>query len=248
MRPWPRKQPVFRNAFLPRIAFLGLLLTGGDLLAQTSALPAGRIEGSVTLSSEVTGRRRAARPYSVRGPTARPDRSASDTNELQHVVVYIERINAVAPAVSSRPSPMVQAGESFSPHVLPIVVGTTVEFPNSDPIFHNVFSLSRTRTFDLGRYPQGASKRVRFDRPGIVQVFCHLHADMSAVILVLENSFFTMADSAGNFAIENVPPGEYRVVAWHERIRPVVRTLEVRAGVASRVEYQIPLPLTVASE
>lgn len=228
---------------------LGALLLGGEnLLAQGGTPPAGRIEGKVTLSPDVTGRRRTARPYTVRGPSAQPDRSPRDDNELQNVVVYIERIATAGPTRSVGAAPMVQSRESFTPHVLPIVAGTTVEFPNNDPIFHNVFSLSRTRSFDLGRYPQGTSKSVRFDRPGVVQVFCHIHADMSAVVLVLENSYFTRADSAGNFTIDDVPPGQYRVVAWHERIRPVVRTIQVGAGVASRVDYQIPLPAPEAGE
>jgi plastocyanin len=233
-----RKFPAFRRTILPRIALSVVLLAGDKLLGQAPAPVTGRIEGAVTLSSELTGRRRTSRPYTVRGQTV-SDRSAPDTNELQHVVVYVEGVPAVT---SARPgATMVQAGQAFAPHVLPIVAGTTVEFPNSDPIFHNVFSLSRTRSFDLGRYPQGASKRIRFDRPGVIQVFCHIHADMSAVILVLENSWFALADSAGNFAIEGLPPGEYRVVAWHERIRPVVKTVRVSAGAASRIDYQIPL-------
>ena len=243
MRSWPRKQPTSRNAILPWIAFYATLLACGDALAQGGAPLTGRIEGTATLSSELTGRRRAARPYTARGPTALPDRSSSDTNELQHIVVYIERITPAVTAGNSASAPMAQARESFTPHVLPIVAGTTVAFPNDDPIFHNVFSLSRTRTFDLGRYQQGASKSVRFDRPGVVQVFCHIHPDMSAVILVLENSYFTMADSAGHFVLENVPPGQYRLVAWHERIRPVVRILQVTAGGTSRIHYLIPLPL-----
>ena len=219
-----------------------LLLVGQDLLAQAAAPNSGRIEGSVTLSSDVTGRRRAARPYTSRGPSAQAGRTSADTNELQHVVVYLERVSSAAPARRPAAPAIIQAQESFAPHILPIVAGTTVEFPNSDPLFHNVFSLSRARTFDLGRYPRGASKSVRFDSPGVVQVFCHIHADMAAVILVLENSYFAVADSAGRFAIDNVPPGQYRIVAWHERIQPAVQNVAVRAGMVSRIDYQIPLP------
>ena len=240
MRVWTRVQPAFRSAILLPIAFSAMVQAGEDLSAPERAAT-GRIEGSVTLSAELTSRRRAARPYAARGPSVSPDRRSALDNELEQVVVYIEGI--VPGSTGARPTAtMTQSRESFAPHVLPIVVGTTVEFPNSDPIFHNVFSLSRTRTFDLGRYPQNSSKRVRFDRPGVVQVFCHIHADMSAVILVLENSYFTMADSAGHFVLDNLPPGEYRVVAWHERIRPVTRTITVTAGGSSRVDYVIPLP------
>jgi plastocyanin len=240
-----RKQPAANSPTLRRIAVLGFLLLGaGELLAQTEGRNTGRIEGTVLLSPDVIGRRRAVRPYAIRGPSAQPARSTRDLNELEHVVVYIERISSAAPGAgrTAAPAPVIQSQESFFPHVLPIVAGSTVEFPNGDPFFHNVFSLSRARSFDLGRYPQGASKSIRFDRPGAVQVFCHIHANMSAVILVLENAFFSRADSAGRFAIGNVPPGRYRVVAWHERIHPVTQTVDVTAGTISRIDYRIPLP------
>jgi hypothetical protein len=125
--------------------------------------------------------------------------------------------------------------------VLPVLRGSTVRFPNEDPVFHNVFSLSRVRSFDLGRYPKGASKSVRFERAGIVQVFCHIHTDMSAVVLVLENPFFTVP-ARGHYAIEGVPPGDYRVVAWHERIKPLEYRVHVEAGKTAVLDLNIPLP------
>jgi len=109
-----------------------------------------------------------------------------------------------------------QRNETFEPHVLPIVVGTTVDFPNNDHTYHNVFSLSKTKTFDLGRYAVGRSKSVRFDRPGIVRVFCDIHSHMSAFILVFAHRYFSLSDSEGFYRLENVPPGTYNVVAWNE--------------------------------
>ena len=111
---------------------------------------------------------------------------------------------------------MDQRNETFSPHVLAITTGTIVDFPNSDRIYHNVFSLSKTKSFDLGRYAVGRSKSVRFDRPGIVRVFCEIHSHMSAFILVFSHPFFTMTDNEGRYRLDNVPPGTYTVVAWHE--------------------------------
>jgi plastocyanin len=111
---------------------------------------------------------------------------------------------------------MDQHDETFVPHVLPIVAGTIVDFPNSDHIYHNVFSLSKTKTFDLGRYALGRSKSIRFDRPGIVRVFCDIHSHMSAFILVFAHRYFSLADSDGIYRLENVPPGTYTVVAWNE--------------------------------
>jgi hypothetical protein len=137
---------------------------------------------------------------------------------------------------------MRQDDERFMPHVLPILRGTTVDFPNADDVFHNVFSLSSARTFDLGRYPQGSAKSVTFEKSGIVQVFCHIHSDMSAVILVLDSPHFAQPATSGRYAIDDVPPGEYTVVGWHERIKPVTRTVRVVAGQTARLDFNIPLP------
>jgi plastocyanin len=109
-----------------------------------------------------------------------------------------------------------QRNETFVPHVLAITTGTTVEFPNSDRIYHNVFSLSKTASFDLGRYAMGHSKSVRFDKPGIVRVFCEIHSHMSAFILVFGHPFFAITDSDGRYRIDNVPAGNYSVIAWNE--------------------------------
>ena len=102
------------------------------------------------------------------------------------------------------------------PHVLAIVAGTTVDFPNNDRTYHNVFSLSKTMSFNLGRYAAGKSKSVRFDRPGIVRVFCDIHSHMSAYILVFTHRYFVVTDDEGRYRLDNVPPGAYTVVAWNE--------------------------------
>jgi hypothetical protein len=122
-----------------------------------------------------------------------------------------------------------------------VLVGATVDFPNEDPLYHNVFSLSRAREFDLGRYPRGESKQVRFPTKGVVQVFCHIHADMSGYILVLANPFFVIPDSQGHFSLDHVPPGDYRLVAWHERIRPLITPIHVERGQTTSVNLRIPL-------
>lgn len=160
---------------------------------------------------------------------------------MRNVVLYVQN----APASEAAPdahAPMRQDDERFLPHVLPVLRGTTVDFPNADDVFHNVFSLSSARTFDLGRYPKGSAKAVTFENSGVVQVFCHIHSDMSAVILVLDNPNFTVPTSAGRYAIEDVPPGEYTVIGWHERIKPVTRTVRVVAGETTKLDFNIPLP------
>jgi hypothetical protein len=105
----------------------------------------------------------------------------------------------------------------FRPLVLPVLAGTTVDFPNNDNLFHNVFSYSQPREFDLGRYPRGQRRSVRFDRTGVVNVYCDIHSYMYATILVLENPFFTVPDEEGSYSIEHVPPGSYKLVFWYGR-------------------------------
>ena len=207
--------------------------------ADPRAAATGRIEGEVIISTALSNRRPRFRIYSDPGPGSRPP--AAETNEIRNVVLYVQDAPATDADPAARAS-MTQDDERFVPHVLPIVRGTTVDFPNADDVFHNVFSLSSARTFDLGRYPKGSAKSVTFEQSGIVQVFCHIHSDMSAVVLVLDNPYFAQPALTGRYAIENVPPGEYTVVGWHERIKPVRRTVKVVAGETARLDFDIPLP------
>ena len=143
-------------------------------------------------------------------------------------MVYLDPAPRAAFDVSDMPRVrMDQRNEAFVPHVLAIVAGTTVDFPNSDPTYHNVFSLSKPKRFDLGRYAAGRSKSVRFDQPGIVRVFCDIHSHMSAVIVVFSHRYFAVTDDEGRYRIENVPPGTYSVVAWHESLPAETRKTSV---------------------
>jgi hypothetical protein len=112
-----------------------------------------------------------------------------------------------------------------------------VDFPNSDRIYHNVFSLSKTRPFDLGRYAVGRSKSVRFDRPGIVRVFCDIHSHMSAFILVFSHPFFAVTEATGRYRIDNVPPGTYTLVAWNEGVASESRQVVVADGGSSEADF-----------
>src|SRR5262249_10358552 len=126
-----------------------------------------------------------------------------------------------------------QREERFVPHVIAVMQGATVEFPNQDDVFHNVFSLSSAagpKGFDLGRYPKGESQSRTFTKAGSVQVFCHIHSDMSAVVLVLPNPFFASPDESRRYAIDDIPEGDYTIVGWHERIKPIMRQVHVAAG------------------
>jgi plastocyanin len=142
--------------------------------------------------------------------------ASHDTPDLRRSVVYLESAPALAfPDPEPQRATMDQRNETFVPHVLAITVGTTVDFPNSDNTYHNVFSL-RSPRFDLGRYAAGRSKSVRFDRPGIVRVFCEIHSHMSAFILVFNHRYFAVTAPDGRYQIARVPPGRYTLVAWNE--------------------------------
>jgi hypothetical protein len=134
-----------------------------------------------------------------------------------------------------------QEGELFTPHVLAIARGALVDFTNGDPFYHNVFSLSRAGTFDLGRFPKGQSRTREFARPGLVKVFCHLHADMSAVIMVFDHPWFTTPDDEGTFVLPDVPAGRHTVAAWHERVGEARRVVDVPADGDVSVEFSLPV-------
>jgi len=143
--------------------------------------------------------------------------SERDAGEWRRAVVYFE--TAPKGAFEDREAGrarMDQRNESFVPHLLAITVGTTVDFPNNDRTYHNVFSLSKGQRFDLGRYGAGHSKAVRFDHPGVVRVFCDIHSHMNAFILVFNHRFFNITDPDGSYQIDGVPPGTYTLVAWIE--------------------------------
>jgi hypothetical protein len=108
-------------------------------------------------------------------------------------------------------------GKAFSPHVVAVPVGGTVEFPNEDPIFHNAFSVSGANRFDLALYKRPKTGRQTFQHPGVVKVYCNIHPQMSAVVVVVDSPYFTKVGSDGTFTVENVPAGKHVLKAWHER-------------------------------
>jgi len=166
--------------------------------------------------------------------------------ELHDFVVSIDQpaAKATPPAapVQVVTRRITQKGAVFSPRILPVFVGTTVEWPNNDEIFHNVFSISDAKQFDLGLYKHPEVKRVTFDKPGRVDVFCSIHAAMNCIILVLENPHFDATDEQGRYSIPNVPAGTYKLKAWHERLP--ARTVEVTVPETGEVKMDFTLTIT----
>lgn len=148
--------------------------------------------------------------------------SANRTDESQ-VVVWLTPLDAPAPKdppPAGKTPELVQRNKSFEPHVIVVQVGTWIQFPNKDPFFHNIFSMYDGKRFDLGLYEAGTSRSVKFDRPGVSFLFCNIHAEMSAVVVVVDTPYFSMSDRAGHLTIPDVPDGRYQMHVWYERSLP----------------------------
>lgn len=203
-------------------------------LAMTGALDAGTIHGTVRArGKEGVGGSSGGGAYA-----SRRFKFAERMNydELRDFVVYLK---GPIPGTKPPEAPAVirQKDATFIPHVLPIMVGTKVEWPNEDEIFHNVFSKSPVKPFDLDLYKKGdPPKTVLFDKPGEVDVFCSIHAKMSCIVLALENPCFAATDANGRYTITNVPAGTYQLTAWNERLPDKVTTVTVKDGEDVKVD------------
>lgn len=175
------------------------------------SMASGTITGRVSMARAAASSARATRGLYGKSVS----RLASGSAASRQAVVFVEQMSGQFAVPQVRPV-MRQRNITIIPRVLPILRGTTVDFPNEDKIFHNIFSLSPTRSFDLGRYARGLSKSVTFDRVGEVKVFCDIHSTMSGFILVLQNPFFATTEQDGGYRISNVPAGTYRLGAWTE--------------------------------
>lgn len=146
-------------------------------------------------------------------------------------IVYAEPLDAAAPRRPEKVS-LMQKNKTFQPRILAVSVGSTVVFPNGDPIFHNVFSLSVPEPFDLGLYRSGQTRSRTFTRPGTYRVFCNIHPHMTAIVLVLPTPYITTAGADGRFVLD-LPPGRYRITAVSERTGPVSVEAQSTAGAAT---------------
>jgi plastocyanin len=153
-------------------------------------------------------------------------------------LVYVDKIPGGA-AAPRTPVVMDQVNLTFVPHVLPVVSGTTVVFPNSDDVRHNVFSASKTKRFNLGTYPRGVSKQLVFDAPGVVELLCNIHPEMSAYVVVTESPFAAVVSPDGSYRIDRVPAGTLTLVAWHERLAEQRQAVVLSEGESRAVNFDL---------
>ena len=215
----------------------------GVALVLTTLRPTAPPQAPQILTGTIRGRVRV--PDTAAAAAARPsvgELSGGDhpTVDRRRSVVYLDKVPLGAfdelPAGRVR---MDQRAEMFVPRVLAITVGTIVDFPNSDSKFHNVFSLSKTHPFDLGRYPPGKTGFQRFSRPGLVRVFCDIHSHMSGFILVFSHPYFNVTDVDGRYLIPNVTAGAYTLMLWSELGAAEPRRITVAEGAATEVDFQV---------
>ncbi len=158
----------------------------------------------------------------VEGQVALPNRGMA-----RDAVVYLQ---GEAKAVPLSKAIIDQRDKMFSPHVSCVTRGTTMQFPNNDTVFHNVFAYFDASKFDLGMYPRGASKSIKMEKIGVVALLCNVHSDMSAYIVVVDTPFYAVTDKQGRFVLKDVPPGSYTLHVWHESGAKLTQSFAVTAA------------------
>jgi len=182
---------------------------------------------------------------SLAGILSAQDASVRGTVEVLHqseaasgsadVVVWLTPAQGASSVRSGPTARLLQKGKKFIPHLVAVTQGTEIEFPNQDLFFHNVFSIHQGKTIDLGLYESGAARKVRFTQPGVSYIFCNIHPEMSAVVVVLKTRYFAVTDQEGAFQIGPMPPGTYKLAVWNElspegELTSNAQTVEVTRG------------------
>jgi hypothetical protein len=211
----------------------GLLLFGLNAIA-------GDVTGHVFVTKRLTKRVLSPIVYNLRGTAASaapPD--TEPVSEFSRMVIILD--GGKLPPKPPLTAVLNQQGSRFDPELIVVPTGSTVQFPNLDPIFHNVFSLSKASKFDLGYYPQGQNRTVKFTSAGVVQVYCHIHANMYAAIVVTDSPWYTKPGADGSFSFLSVPPGHYRLTVWHKIAG--YRKVDVTVPESGGVEVNLSVPV-----
>lgn len=216
------------------------------IVVLAASAPAQNITGTILIKKKLT-KRRVTPSVSIyqRGTAVELGKDAEEDPldfERSRVVIYLEGPGPtdLGPAIPTA-FKIEQLNRRFSPDLLVVPVGSTVSFPNMDPIFHNIFSLSKPKSFDLGSYDKGETREAVFPKPGLVDLYCRLHPNMAATILVTPNRWYARSDRSGQFQIQDVPPGKYTIVAWHKSAGFFRKSILVESGHDSVTNFFIPI-------
>jgi len=210
------------------------------VLVSSFPLGAGEVSGQVIITRKLTRKPIAPTVYNLRG-TATPVAPADNApvNEFERTVVMLEGGKWTPPAPAT--AVIEQRNTRFEPDLIVVPVGSTVQFPNFDPIFHNVFSLSSAQPFDLGYYAKSQSRSVKFSKPGVVQIYCHIHSHMYAAVVVTDSPFSARPASDGSFSFTGVPAGHYRLAAWHKFAGMHQVEFDVPEAGTANVQIRVPV-------
>jgi plastocyanin len=207
--------------------------------ALTPAL-ASEVSGKIIIEKSANKKIVPPTPYDLRGVAVSATRSGSSTSAVfERVALWLEP-NNVSSAAAAVKATMRQRNQQLEPDLLIVPIGSTVDFPNFDPIFHNIFSLSRTRSFDLGYYSEGRSRSVTFPHAGIVQIYCHVHPNMYAAIVVTASRWSGKPSQDGSFSWSDVPPGKYLLCVWQKSVGVVHRGILVPELGPVHISVSIP--------
>jgi plastocyanin len=223
------------------------------IAAFSTVVGAQDITGNIVITKRLT-KPRVTATVSVydRGSAVALGKDANDDPiavEKSRVVLYLEGPLPAGDDSSKLPTPQIQQlDRRFVPDIVVVPVGSTVTFPNMDPIFHNIYSLSKPKSFDLGSYDKGETRKVTFPKPGIVEIYCHLHPNMAATVVVTPNRWYAQPDRSGQYRIPNVPDGQYTLVAWHKSAGFFRKTIVVENGHDSVVDFIIPIDIESKQE
>jgi plastocyanin len=210
------------------------------LVLALGSVQAGEINGRIVIGKPLTKQRLAFAPYQARGLfVASAGAKETGGEEFSRMAFYLEEagLGAGKPITVE----LRQENRQFSAEVLVVPAGSTVIFSNGDPIFHNVFSLSKAKQFDLGYYPMNESRSQRLDRPGIVQVYCHIHREMTAAVVVAPSAWYGRPETNGRFLLSGVPAGMHELVVWHKSAGFFRQRVEVPAEGTVEVTIHVPL-------
>ena len=217
----------------------------------SSAAFAQSVSGTILIKKRLTRPRvTASVPMYQRGPSVQLGEDSAQSSsqdpiafERSRVVIYLESAALDTQEAPPEETEVRQTDRRFVPDIVVVSAGSTVSFPNMDPIFHNIYSLSKARSFDLGSYDKGQTRKVKFPKPGIIEVYCHLHPNMAATVVVTPNRWFARPDSTGHYRVENVPPGRYTVVAWHKTAGFFRKAIVIGASEPATADFFIPLDI-----